>query len=99
MTKDNGESGDKNNRLANFCSFQHLMQSYRIISHLLLQQRIEEPAKVLKQLKFARRPRNITLVLDSHRGQKNFFLTSCGSLIPFTRANAQWVFHGFHIAL
>ena len=22
---------------------------------------------------------------------------SCGSLIPFTRANAQWVFHGFHI--
>ena len=30
---------------------------------------------------------------------KEFFLTSCGSLIPFTRANAQWVFHGFHIAL
>ena len=26
---------------------------------------------------------------DSHRGQKNFFFTSCGSLIPFTRANAQ----------
>ena len=22
-----------------------------------------------------------------------------GSLIPFTRANAQWVFHGLHIAL
>ena len=20
----------------------------------------------------------------------------CGSLIPFTRANAQWVFHGFY---
>ena len=36
---------------------------------------------------------------DSHRGQKNFFFTSCGSLIPFTRANAQWVFHGLHIAL
>ena len=32
-------------------------------------------------------------------GQKNFFFTSCGSLIPFTRANAQSVFHGFHIAL
>ena len=31
--------------------------------------------------------------------QKNLFFTSCGSLIPFTRANAQWVFHGFHIAL
>ena len=31
--------------------------------------------------------------------KKNFFFTSCGSLIPFTRANAQWVFHGFHIAL
>ena len=26
---------------------------------------------------------------DSHRGQKNFFFTSCGSLIPLTRANAQ----------
>ena len=37
--------------------------------------------------------------LNSHRGQKNFFFTSCGSLIPFTRANAQWAFHGFHIAL
>ena len=31
--------------------------------------------------------------------KKSFFFTSCGSLIPFTRANAQWVFHGFHIAL
>ena len=30
---------------------------------------------------------------------KEFFFTSCGSLIPFTRANAQWVFYGFHIAL
>ena len=28
-----------------------------------------------------------------------FFFTSCGSLVPFTRANAQWVFHGLHIAL
>ena len=36
---------------------------------------------------------------DSHRGQKNFFFTSCGSMIPFARANAQWVFHGFNIAL
>ena len=35
----------------------------------------------------------------SHQGQMNFFFTSCGSLIPFTRANAQWVFGGFHIAL
>ena len=24
---------------------------------------------------------------------------SCGSLIPVTGANAQWVFHGFHIAI
>ena len=31
--------------------------------------------------------------------KKNFFFTSCGSLIPFTKANAQWVFHGFHVAL
>ena len=25
---------------------------------------------------------------------KDFFFTSCDSLIPFTRANAQWVIHG-----
>ena len=31
--------------------------------------------------------------------KKKFFFTSCGSLIPFTRAYAQWVFHGFLIAL
>ena len=36
--------------------------------------------------------------IDSHRGQKKFFFASCGSLIPFTRANAQWVFHGLLIA-
>ena len=33
------------------------------------------------------------------RSKEFFLLTSCGSLIPFTRANAQWVFHGLHIAL
>ena len=26
---------------------------------------------------------------------KDFFFASCGSLFPFTRANAQWVIHGF----
>ena len=26
---------------------------------------------------------------------KDFFFASCGSLIPFARANAQWVIHGF----
>ena len=26
---------------------------------------------------------------------KDFFFTSCGSLFPFTRDNAQWVIHGF----
>ena len=36
---------------------------------------------------------------DSHRGQKKFFFTSCGSLIPFSRATAQWVFRGLYIAL
>ena len=41
----------------------------------------------------------IFLTSVGNEGQKNFFFTSCGSLIPFTRANAQWVFHGFHIAL
>ena len=24
-----------------------------------------------------------------------FFFASCGSLVPFPRANAQWVIHGF----
>ena len=28
-------------------------------------------------------------------GSKDFFFASCGSLFPFTRANAQWVIHGF----
>ena len=27
---------------------------------------------------------------------KDFFFTSRGSLIPFTRVNAQWVVHGFN---
>ena len=31
------------------------------------------------------------------RGKEIFLLTSVEQ-IPFTRANAQWVFHGFHIA-
>ena len=35
----------------------------------------------------------------SHRGQEKFFFTSCGSPIPFSRANAQWVFHGLYIVL
>ena len=26
---------------------------------------------------------------------KDFFFASCGFLFPFTRANAQWVIHGF----
>ena len=26
---------------------------------------------------------------------KCFFFASCGSMFPFTRANAQWVTHGF----
>ena len=30
---------------------------------------------------------------------KDFFFASCGSLFPFTRANAQWVLHGFKVAL
>jgi len=29
------------------------------------------------------------------RRSKDIFFTSCGSLIPLTRANAQWVIHGF----
>ena len=30
---------------------------------------------------------------------KDFFFASCGSLFPFARANAQWVIHGFKVAL
>ena len=30
---------------------------------------------------------------------KDFFFASCGSLFPFTRANTQWVIHGFKVAL
>ena len=30
---------------------------------------------------------------------KDFFFTSCGSLFPFTRANAQWVIHGLSSTL
>ena len=29
----------------------------------------------------------------------DFFFASCGALFPFTRANAQWVIHGFKVAL
>ena len=29
---------------------------------------------------------------------KDFFFASCGSLFPFTRANAQWVIHGVYIS-
>ena len=28
---------------------------------------------------------------DSYRGQKNFFFTPCGSLIPFTRASGSFM--------
>ena len=31
----------------------------------------------------------------SAKRSKDFFFASCGSLFPFTRANAQWVIHGF----
>ena len=41
----------------------------------------------------------LLLDLPLHRGHKNFFFTSRGSLIPFTRANAQWVFMGLHSTL
>ena len=30
---------------------------------------------------------------------KDFFFASCGSLFPFTRANTQWVIHGFSSTL
>ena len=37
-----------------------------------------------------------TCRFDPHRGQKKFFFTSCGSLIPFTRANASINSSGAH---
>ena len=39
---------------------------------------------------------NPEVVGSIHRGQNIFFFTSGGSLIPFTRANAQWVIRGFN---
>ena len=37
------------------------------------------------------------LIHDLHDlRSKDFFFTSCGSLIPYTRANAQWVIHGLN---
>ena len=54
---------------------------------------------------FVSSPRAITKSFDLgvnrtrgsiHTEVKRFFLSSCGSLIPFTRANAQWVIHGFN---
>ena len=35
------------------------------------------------------------LKFDSHRGQKIFSLPRVVPCFPFTRANAQWVIHGF----
>ena len=42
---------------------------------------------------------NLEVVGSIPKEKNYFFFTLCGSLIPFTRANTQWVFHGFHIAL
>ena len=35
---------------------------------------------------------------NTNNGTRELTL-SCGSLFPFTRANAQWVIHGFKVAL
>ena len=37
-------------------------------------------------------------IRESHEAKKKFFWPwwELESLIPFTRANAQWVFHGLH---
>ena len=52
------------------------------------------------RLPFDVRPCNVKLNLSNAAvGRSSFLCKSCGSLIPFTRANAQWVFHGLHIAL
>ena len=53
-----------------------------------------EPTTSRSDLPLLSIPKKFLRNLDS----KDFFAL-CGSLIPFTRANAQWVFHGFHIAL
>ena len=41
----------------------------------------------------------VQLALRFPPRSKDFFFTSCGSLIPFTRANAQWVILGLNLAL
>ena len=45
-----------------------------------------------------------SLILISSRScecvpRSTVVFTSCGSLIPFARANAQWVIHGLNLAL
>ena len=40
-------------------------------------------------------PRSTTWVRFPPRS-KDFFFTLCGSLIPFTTVNAQWVIHGLN---
>ena len=39
---------------------------------------------------------HMNVVSRSTMRLKDIFFTSCGSLIPFTMANAQWVVHGFN---
>ena len=43
--------------------------------------------------------RELTLKCKFPPRSKDFFFASCASLFPFTRANAQWVIHGFKVAL
>ena len=48
------------------------------------------------KLKCYFKPMNNPLGVSPSKGKQG---TSCGSLFPFTRANAQWVIHGFKVAL
>ena len=76
-------------------------------SNVALEAYSEEPKKVQrKSPTFSVRPRSSVgrVTVDLIRrswvrfppSSKDFFFASCGSLFPFTRANAQWVIHWFN---
>ena len=70
----------------------------------LLSLRRDSPSKIVPDvlcatLQLSRQSNTVDLIQRSWvrfaSRSKYFFFASCGSLFPFTRANAQWVTHGF----
>ena len=65
----------------------------------IVEQRINSEVQIIVLLKPMNNPLGDSLIRRSWvrfpPRSKDFFFASCGSLFPFTRANAQWVIHGF----